>query len=89
MGYALTELQHRGEHTFAWEQRRLYVHQVGVHPSWRRLGIGRALMLRAEALAVELSADEVALDTWAFNESARRFFEALGYSVYNFRMRKP
>ena len=88
MGYASVEVQRRQAHTFAWAHGRLYVHQVSVDPGCRRRGVGRALMDGVDALATELSLPEVALDTWTFNAVARRFFEALGYSVYNLRFRK-
>jgi hypothetical protein len=45
-------------------------------------------MAGVDALAAELSTTQVALDSWTFNTGARRFFEALGYSVYNLRFRK-
>jgi ribosomal protein S18 acetylase RimI-like enzyme len=45
-------------------------------------------MRRAEECASELGATEVALDTWAFNTAAQAFFTALGYYVYNYRLRK-
>lgn len=88
VGYVALVLQQRGAHTFAWAHRRLLVDQVGVDPAYRRCGVGRALMAQVEAMAAELSVPEVALDTWSFNEEARRFFEALGYQVYNLRLRK-
>jgi ribosomal protein S18 acetylase RimI-like enzyme len=88
VGYASVELQRRGAHTFAWAHSRLHVHQVSVDPRCRRRGVGRALMAGVDALAAELSTTQVALDSWTFNTGARRFFEALGYSVYNLRFRK-
>lgn len=88
VGYVSLEVERREPNTFSWSRERLYVHQIGVHPDYRRLGVGRVLMERAAALAVELGMGEVALDTWIFNTGARRFFESLGYAVYNVRMRK-
>ncbi len=88
VGYVSLEHQRRDAHPFAWAQNRLYIHQVGVHPRHRRAGVGRALMRRVEELATELGVAEVALDTWSFNTEARRFFEALGYEVHGFRLRK-
>jgi ribosomal protein S18 acetylase RimI-like enzyme len=88
VGYVALVLQDRGAHTFAWAHRRLYVDQVGVDPAHRRSGVGRALMAAVEEQARALSVGEVALDTWAFNEEAQAFFRALGYGVYNLRLRK-
>jgi hypothetical protein len=45
-------------------------------------------MSRVDALATELAVPEVALDTWTFNVAAQGFFQSLGYSAYNLRLRK-
>lgn len=87
-GYVSLELQRRSAHPFAYARDRLYVHQVSVHPENRRRGVGRALMLQVDALAKESGVSEVALDTWLFNADAKNFFESLGYSIYNLRLRK-
>ena len=88
VGYVSLELQTRPAHTFANAQDRLYVHQVDVHPGHRRHGVGRALMSWVDALATELGVSEVSLDTCLFNADALNFFESLGYSTYNLRLRK-
>lgn len=87
-GYVSLEYQRRPAHTFALEHTRLYVHQISVHPRFRRHGVGRALMSRVETLGIELGVSEVRLDTWKFNDEALHFFEALGYTPYNLRLRK-
>ena len=88
VGYVSLEVERREAHTFCWRRERLYVHQLSVHPDYRRRGVGRALMNRVDALAADLGVAEVALDTWQFNSEGRRFFEGLGYTAYNIRLRK-
>jgi GNAT superfamily N-acetyltransferase len=88
VGFVGIELQRRPANPFANERARLFVHQVGVHPRHRRRGVGRALMLRVDALAKELRISEVGLDTWSFNADALGFFESLGYAAFNIRLRK-
>lgn len=88
IGYITLEHQSQSAGTFRVARNRLYVHQLSVHPAHRRTGVGAALMRRAEECASELRATEVTLDTWAFNAAAQAFFTALGYNVYNYRLRK-
>jgi hypothetical protein len=38
--------------------------------------------------AARESIDQIALDTWHFNQEAQRFFAALGFSTYNIRLWK-
>lgn len=55
---------------------RLYVQR-----SSQRLGLGRALMGRAEMLAMEASADSLWLTAWTGNAQALAFYHALGYNA--------
>jgi ribosomal protein S18 acetylase RimI-like enzyme len=62
--------------------RRGYLYALRVKPDWRRRGIGRQLVLAAEA---ELRAHgyQVAVIAVAqTNAGARRLYEALGYRIY-------
>lgn len=88
VGYLAAQVQRRRANAFSEGHDRLYVHQVSVDPQFRRRGVGRALFAEIERTARSESLTEVALDTWAFNQGAQRFFEALGFSVFNVRMWK-
>ncbi len=57
------------------------VGSVGVTANRRGKGIGRKLMALAEQWALQHSAAEVRLTVWAFNESALRMYEELGYEM--------
>jgi len=65
--------------------RMLYVDALAVDPSFRRRGIARALLERAERAAVEHRLDGVALDTGLHNEPARALYEATGFSEREIR----
>jgi len=56
------------------EVRRLYV-----HPRYKRRGIGRALLARAEADARARDAASIWLTAWAGNVDALAFYAALGW----------
>jgi GNAT superfamily N-acetyltransferase len=58
----------------------LWIELLFVPESMRGAGIGRKLMMLAEAEAVQRGCRAVALDTFSFQ--ARGFYERLGYSVF-------
>jgi len=58
----------------------LFVEIVFVPPSLRTRGLGRELMLRAEAEAIARGCHSAWLDTFEFQ--ARGFYERLGYSCF-------
>lgn len=57
-----------------------FVSAVFVHQEFRREGIGRELIRRAEALALEHGCDSIYLDTFDFQ--APRFYENLGFKLF-------
>ena len=57
-----------------------FVSAVFVDEQFRRNGIGRELLRRAEALAIEQGCDAIYLDTFDFQ--ARGFYEKLGFKVF-------
>ncbi|MBV8102513.1 MAG: GNAT family N-acetyltransferase [Verrucomicrobia bacterium] len=57
-----------------------FVSSLYVDPGFRKDGIGRELMTRAEALALEQECDAIYLDTFDFQ--APGFYEKLGFKVF-------
>jgi ribosomal protein S18 acetylase RimI-like enzyme len=80
LGYALCLLQTRELSLFSPPVRRLMVDHIAVAPEARRQGVGRALLDAARALARDLQADEILLDTWEANTEAHAFFRAAGFT---------
>jgi GNAT superfamily N-acetyltransferase len=60
------------------QTHRADVFKLLVHPSARRLGIARALMVALEALALAAGKTLLTLDTWT-GSSAERLYTSLGY----------
>ena len=58
----------------------LFIEAVAVPASLRRIGWGRALMLKAEQTAIEHSSIGIWLNTLAFQ--ALPFYEKLGYQLF-------
>ena len=74
----------RGFSTFA-ARPILNLHDVFVLERHRGRGIGRALVLSAEAAAVRLGCAKLTLEVQEHNRRARRLYESVGFSqaVYN------
>ncbi|AHC13565.1 GNAT family N-acetyltransferase [Salinispira pacifica] len=62
-----------------WDGRRFYVHHLGVHPGFRRLGTARAILQRILQLGAERSVRKTHLFVLDSNTDARRFYHHLGW----------
>jgi ribosomal protein S18 acetylase RimI-like enzyme len=56
-----------------------YVHFMGVHPDYRRLGLGRELYERFSTLVRERGGTAIVAETGAFNEKSIAFHRRLGF----------
>jgi ribosomal protein S18 acetylase RimI-like enzyme len=64
------------------------IDNLAVGESYRRYGIGRALMNRAEAWAKEKGAASMELNVYRFNQSAQKLYETIGYEEVSIKMSK-
>ena len=69
-------------------RRVAIVENLAVREDFRRAGIGRALMRRAQRWAEELGATEIELNVYEFNQVAIDFYRSLGYATASRRMSK-
>jgi GNAT superfamily N-acetyltransferase len=88
VGYIWAEEVQRPDNPFTSPWRVLYVHHIAVAPEERRSGVGRALVAAVADEGRRRGVNSLGLDHWSFNETAARFFEALGFEPYNVRMRR-
>jgi ribosomal protein S18 acetylase RimI-like enzyme len=65
-----------------------YIENIVVLNVSHRHGIGRKLMVAAEHWAKHKGATAIELNVWDFNDRAKAFFEAMGYSMASHRMWK-
>lgn len=59
--------------------RQWILNDIFVLPEARKLGIGRALMSRAQQLAEETQASSLTLETAIDNETSQKLYEGLGW----------
>lgn len=90
IGYAHAEEQWVPAGAYKRESRRLHVHAMGVTAASRGGGAGHLLLAAVRAAAAARGCrDGVSLDVYAFNETARRFYEREGLVVLQQRMVTP
>ena len=59
--------------------KTLYIDDLCVDPSSRRLGIGRMLVNKAKEYAKDKDCNCLLLNVWEFNENALHFYEDYGF----------
>ena len=59
-------------------RRTTYVHELDVHASWRRRGVGSALIAEAMVVARQRGSTKFWLSTGGHNEIAQALYESLG-----------
>jgi ribosomal protein S18 acetylase RimI-like enzyme len=67
-------------------KRLLYIDQIVVKDQYRGCGYGAKLLDVAQQLARELGLSVIKLEVWAFNENAKQFFMAHGFTTLRERM---
>lgn len=86
VGHVVLLIETRPESIFTHSQRYGHIAQIEVEPEFRRQGCGRSLLADCERLAASHDLHRITLDVWAFNSSARSFFQALGYDDFGFKL---
>jgi len=64
-----------------------HITTFGVHPDWRRRGVGRRLLLRLAELALDLRALRLTLEVRVGNEAAQALYRSFGFTVTGRRPR--
>lgn len=86
VGYVYARRVEKPENWMRPRLESLIINHVAVSPGARRRGVGTKLVERVFELALELRIERVEIDFWHFNESARQFFERMGFAAFHSRM---
>lgn len=83
VGYIFCEVIKEGEGL------TLYIDDLCVSPSARRMGVATALMDHAKIYAAEKKCSFLMLNVWEFNESAVSFYEDYGFTTRTRHLEMP
>ena len=86
MGYTMSKITETEAQGIILPHRKMYIDDVCVDSTFRKLGIGRRLMDATRQTAIDKKCDMVELNVWAFNESAVEFYKSCGMSVQRMYM---
>ena len=75
IGYIFCETKNEGD------GKTLYIDDLCVDRSARRMGVGRMLVDKARAYAEEKGCNRLLLNVWEFNKNAIDFYEDYGFST--------
>ena len=64
-----------------------HITTFGVHPGWRRQGVGRRLLLRLVDLSLELGAVRMTLEVRVSNTAAQELYRGFGFTIAGTRTR--
>ena len=64
-----------------------HITTFGVHPEWRRRGVGRQLLLALVQLSVDMRASRMTLEVRAGNHAAQELYRRFGFIVAGRRAR--
>jgi [ribosomal protein S18]-alanine N-acetyltransferase len=64
-----------------------HITTFGVHPDWRRRGVGLQMLLRLDELSLEMGAQRMTLEVRVSNAAAQALYAAFGFSVVGRRLR--
>lgn len=89
VGVAAAVMRNAPELAIFVTQRWAVLDNIAVSTAWRRRGVGAALVRGAERWAQTRGAKWLELGVYEFNENARSFYQAMGYSPVWTKLRRP
>ena len=81
-GFATVQYVHRPEGPYTLPLDYCHVEEIGVDAAFRRRGVATALVEHMKRDAAARGLSRIDLDVWAFNDSAKAFYAAAGFTPY-------
>ena len=86
-GYVLCRVDITGDNPYVYPSKTLHINQISVDASFRRQGIGRALVQAARETAQTQGVSALTLGVHAQNARAQAFFQTMGFVMAHHSMR--
>lgn len=81
-GMVCVEYATKPESPYNLERHFCHIVEIAVDETFRRQGVGAELFAFVKQDAKERGLSKIDLDVWEFNESAKEFYEAIGFRPY-------
>lgn len=81
-GMVCVEYAVKPESPYNLERKIYHIQEVAVDEKFRRQGVGTELFEFIKRDAEERGFPKIEVDVWEFNESAAKFYEAVGFRVF-------
>lgn len=81
-GIACVEYIIKPQSPYSFERKIYRISEFGVDEAFQRQGVGRELFAFIKQDAKEKNFSKIELDVWEFNQSAVKFYEAVGFQQY-------
>lgn len=82
LGYMFGIFQETSESAFLVGEKSLYIDDICVDQNVRGKHVGQALYQATKELASDTGCRRITLNVWAFNESAKSFYEKMGMQSF-------
>ena len=77
-GILICRIKETKAHINLKNSKTLWIEELGVNEKYRKNGIGKQLMKKAEEMAKKLGCKRIELNCWNFNQNAVNFYKAFG-----------
>ena len=88
-GYCFCQIREYSGSTVLTDRKELYIDDLCVDESCRRMGIARSLYEHALEYGKTLGCQTLTLNVWCGNDGAQRFYEQMGLRPRNILMEIP
>ncbi|HIU76365.1 MAG TPA: GNAT family N-acetyltransferase [Candidatus Pelethocola excrementipullorum] len=87
-GLCMALIKNGTDNNLVVSHKTLFIEDVCVHPSFRRLHVGTLLLNHVESMAKALGIERIDLSVWSFNETALSFYSSWGMKPQRVIMEK-
>lgn len=87
-GYLMLSFINKQESAYAKSRKFVEISEIGVNKNIQGSGIGKALIQKAEEIALLNGYNIIEFNAWSFNKKAIDIYEHLNYEIYRCYFRK-
>jgi ribosomal protein S18 acetylase RimI-like enzyme len=86
IGHCIINIRVIKDHHLFHDMKNIEIDDMCIDENYRRKGVGKKLFEEVEKYAKEIGVNNIELMVWEFNQSARKFYEYIGFKTRISRM---